>query len=172
MINLSKLRTGVSASPSARDYPIAISKPLGIGLHLNSVVYPSSTDNATSGQQSSEKVVRVIGKTSVFVASNESAGTVNGDLVTANLIRTDAACSESTHEIDASLATASGNSSASDDGQHFEEPLLVKPDDSSAILHDKRRYISEPVETNKKLVGSPKNKRQARSLFFTYTAEF
>lgn len=162
IINLSKLTTSVPPSPSAGNYPVAISKPLGIGLHLNSVVYPGSTDNATSGQQSSEKVVRVIGKTSVFVANNQSAGKVNGGSVTANLIRIDPAHSEAAHKNEASLAAASGNSSASEDAQHFEDPILLKPDDPSAIVH-KRRYNSESVETNEKLLGSPKKKRKKSS---------
>lgn len=164
MISLSKPLTSGCASPTTGKYHVAISKPLGIGLHLNSIVYPRSMDNATSDQQSCEKVVRVIGKTSVLVASNQSAVKINASSIPTNLIGKVPAFFEDAHQNEASLVAMPGNPLASDAAEHLKDPMLLKPDDPSTMVGDKRKFNSELAETSQTSnPGSPKKKRKKSS---------
>ncbi|KAL9233885.1 hypothetical protein vseg_008821 [Gypsophila vaccaria] len=152
IINHRKLATELYVSPATGSHPVAKSKPLGIGLHLNSVVYPRTLDSSNGRQQSS--LAEYKGKRSV-VASNQSDGEVNAPSgVKVQDI------SEERHEIKP-LSVATCDEAKPLDIEHFYTPVLLKTDASTPITCLKRKISAERAENDKvPYQMSPKKKRK------------
>lgn len=154
--NLSKAAIDACVSPVTGNYPVVISKPLGIGLHLNSVIYPRSTDCAIGSQQSS--VVIAEGKNLLFVTNSQSDKKVDASSV----IRKVPVISEEIDQHQACLVP-SDNTIASDASEQFNDVIETKLDACSTVLNEKIKLNSDLVENNESSLGSPKKKRKKAS---------
>lgn len=152
MINLSKPAIDASVSPG--NYPVVISKSLGIGLHLNSVVYSGSTDSAIGSQQSS--MVSVEGNSSPQITNNQSDGKINAS----NIVGISSASREEIDQHQAHLVPAYDTTIAPDLDEQFNTAIDAKLDPCSTITNDKRKS-SPDLDENDSSLGSPKKTRQA-----------
>lgn len=159
IINLSKPAAGVGVSPVTGNYPAVNSKPLGIGLHLNSVVYPRTTDSTIGSEQSS--VVRVEGKNSISVRSNQSERKVKAT----NVITKVLASSEEISQHQTCLVPTTDNTIASDAIEQSNNAVEMKLDACSAVQYHKRKFSSDLAENNESSLASPKKKRQAPNFY-------
>ncbi|XP_057520643.1 protein tesmin/TSO1-like CXC 2 isoform X2 [Amaranthus tricolor] len=119
---------------------VAISKPLGIGLHLNSVVYPRSTDRVIGNQESST----VKAEKKSFVAKNLSDETVTDS----NVIEKVPIRPKETDQHKACLFPTSDNTIDSDAIEQINDATEVKLDDSSNSSCDKRKLSSDGAENH------------------------
>ncbi|CAO2816029.1 unnamed protein product [Amaranthus hypochondriacus] len=119
---------------------VAISKPLGIGLHLNSVVYPKSTDRVIGSQQSST----VKAEKKSFVANNQSDEKVTDS----NVIEKVPTRSKEIDQHKARLVPTSDNTIASNSIEQINDATEVKLDVSSNSSCDKRKLSSDRAENH------------------------
>ncbi|KAK9682630.1 hypothetical protein RND81_10G086800 [Saponaria officinalis] len=151
IINHSKPATESYVSPGTGSYPVAVSKPLGIGLHLNSVVYPRSLDSSNGRHQSSLSELK--GKNTV-AACNQS------DDVNATSGGKAPDMSEERHQNQACSIADCGEAKPLDI-EHFYSPVLLKPDVSTSITSVKRKMSPQRAENNEVIYQmSPKKKRK------------
>ncbi|KAL2898258.1 Protein tesmin/TSO1-like CXC 3, partial [Bienertia sinuspersici] len=157
IVDLSKSTDGSCAPEATGNYPAVISKPLGIGLHLNSVVYPRSSESMIGSQQSS--VMRVEGKNSLFIRSNQSDRKNKVNNVPAKV----PASSEEMEQYHACVVPTVNNTKASDTIVQFNNAVDKKLDACSKVTYEKRKLSSDLAENNETSLVSPKKKRQDSS---------
>ncbi|XP_021737993.1 protein tesmin/TSO1-like CXC 3 [Chenopodium quinoa] len=155
--NFSKPAVDACVSSVTDSHAVAVSKPLGIGLHLNSVVYPRSTDSAITNQQSS--VMRVERKKLLFLTNNQSDGKVDASNVTGKVLI-------SSEEIDrhqACSVPSSNNTIASEAIEQSNNAIETKLHAASTIINEKITLSSDLVENFESSLGSPNTKRKKTS---------
>ncbi|XP_074283943.1 uncharacterized protein LOC141608497 [Silene latifolia] len=134
---------------------VPISKPLGIGLHLNSVVYSRSLDSSSGSQLSSLAGLDI--KNSVVTGNQldrETNATVVGKVST---------ISEQKHHNKASSIATSGEAKHSNI-EHFYSPVLSKQDARTTITCPKRKINPSTAESDElHCKMSPKKKRKKSS---------
>ncbi|GMY29335.1 CRC domain-containing protein TSO1-like isoform X2 [Fagus crenata] len=162
MAKVFQSRTDLFPPRYSGNSPLTVSKPSGIGLHLNSIVNAVPITCASASLKHAEDYMGVQGMKSESVMSCHSLEKMKSCPISSNVVeRVLFFAEDGRNKTKASIAA----SSASSEFPHTTDSLnLLKPIEHDATPYDKRKYNSEQADSYEEYnQASPKKKKKKTS---------